>query len=133
MSESRLRVVSAKVFGNAKVIEVVLALVDESSVATAKAIAARTGIDHSLVRDVLVRFVAADILQTLPRTAARAPLFYAADPDDAAWQLLVQLARHLHIKVSHQSDSSSEARTEDQRQEVPSAPGASGDTSAMPG
>lgn len=89
---------SGKIFGNEKVVEVALALTAESEAATAQQIAKRTGIDHSMVRDVLVRLAEASVVLRLPRASARAPQYYEADPADPVWVAVRQLTRALAEK-----------------------------------
>jgi ribosomal protein S25 len=88
------RPLSAAVFGNEKVVEVVLALENESRAATTKQLSQRTGIDHSMVRAVLLRLADAGVLRPLPRAHARGALYYeVAAP--AVWERLLALARAL--------------------------------------
>lgn len=85
--------VSAKVFGNEKYAEVVCALDAEGGAATAQMIAKRTGIDHPMVRDVLVRLAEAGVTTPLSRASSRAPLYYKVEPDDPVWRAIKALAR----------------------------------------
>lgn len=106
MSVSRLRYVSAKVFGNEKVVEVVNALHAASDVATAKQIAVATGIDHSLVRDVLVKLHEAEIVKKLPRSNTRAAQYYEADQSSPVWETL----RATTLAIAESVDAVSEGR-----------------------
>lgn len=92
MDPLSLRRASAKIFGNEKTAEVVRGLRDESCSATAQQLAKRTAIDHSLVRDVLVRLADAGVLRMLPRASSRAPQYYEANPRDPVWTALAALA-----------------------------------------
>lgn len=88
----QIRHVSSAVFGNEKVVEVVLALADERGVATAQQVSKRTGIDHPMVRGVLLRLVTAGVLSTLPRANSRAPQYYEVKREDLLWPALHSLA-----------------------------------------
>ncbi|MGH3788309.1 MAG: hypothetical protein ACRDRG_17590 [Pseudonocardiaceae bacterium] len=87
-----MRRVSAKVFGNEKYAEVVCALDAEGGTATAQMIAKRTGIDHPMARDVLVRLAEAGVATPLPRAGSRAPLYYKVEPNDPVWLAIKTLA-----------------------------------------
>ena len=93
MEVQPVRRVSAKVFGNEKFVEVVGALDAEGGAATAQMIAKRTGINHPMVRDVLVRLTEASVATPLPRASSRAPLYYEVKPDDPVWLAITALAR----------------------------------------
>jgi predicted ArsR family transcriptional regulator len=73
----------------------VAALALESGTATAQQVAKRTGIDHSMVRDVLLRLVDSGVVVALPRATSRAPQYYEAPAGGSAWLALVHLARLL--------------------------------------
>jgi DNA-binding GntR family transcriptional regulator len=68
-----------------------MALAAESEAATAQQLARRTGIGHSLVRDVLVRLRDAGVVTELPRAYTRAPLYYQVEKGEL-WTSLRQLA-----------------------------------------
>ncbi len=95
MSTTSLRLASAKIFGNEKFAEVVRALAAESNIATAQQLAKRTQIDHSMVRDVLVRLTEAGVITPLPRATSRAMQYYEAPADASIWVTLVRLAMAL--------------------------------------
>lgn len=82
---------SAKLLGNEKTVEVVLALAAEANAATTQQLASRIGIGHSLVRDVLVRLADAKVVVALPRAHARAALYYEV-VEGVIWSALLQLA-----------------------------------------
>jgi ribosomal protein S25 len=99
--ETRRR--SAALFGNEKTVEVVVAL-DEEGSATAQMIAARTGITHSLVRDVLLRLTAGGAVRPLPRLGgSRSPQYYQPVNGDL-WAALASTAQAI-IKASERSHS----------------------------
>jgi hypothetical protein len=84
---------SAALFGNEKLIEVVLALEDDDLFpATAQSVAARTGIAHNLAGAVLRKLAAANLLTPLPRTSSRGPAYFVAR-DQQVWEQLVRLCR----------------------------------------
>jgi hypothetical protein len=90
--ETRRR--SAALFGNEKVVEVVLSLNDvpEPRSATAQQIMEATGIGHSMVRDVLQRLTGAGALHALPKVGgSRSAQYYR--PDGDVWESLVGLCR----------------------------------------
>lgn len=91
MTVSQVRRVSAKLLGNEKAAEVVTALRAESGAATAQLLAKRTGVGHSLVRDVLVRLADAGVVTVLPRPHSRAALYYEAK-QGSVWTALLLLA-----------------------------------------
>jgi DNA-binding transcriptional ArsR family regulator len=89
--------VSAKLFGNEKLVEVVLALHAANNTATAQQLAKATGIDHAMVRVVLIRLVDAGLLDALPRANTRAAQYYAADNHGQPWLALCTLARAVWV------------------------------------
>lgn len=91
-AQAETRRISAAVFGNEKMVEVLLALGQEQA-ATAQVIAAKTGISHSLVRDVLLRLVAGGAVRALPKIGgSRSPQFY--EPiEGPLWDALMTAAR----------------------------------------
>lgn len=112
MSLAHLRQVSAKLLGNEKTVEVVLALAAEANTATAQQLASRTGIGHSLVRDVLVRLADAEVVTVLPRAYSRAALYYEAR-QGALWDSLCRLAEAIEAYTDDQEPQSA-LRTTDQ-------------------
>lgn len=92
MDRPALRRVSSALFGNEKTVEVVRALKESSNTATAQQLSKKTGIDHPMVRIVLLRLRDAGVLTALPRGHARAAQYYEADPADPAWIHLCSLA-----------------------------------------
>ena len=102
---------SSKLFGNEKLVEVVRALAAEAGVATTQLVARRTGIDHSLARDVLRRLAEAKVVTPLPRANSRAPQYYEVDKSNAVWLNLLSLANAIaetwsEKRSSHRSDVS---------------------------
>jgi hypothetical protein len=88
------RRVSASVFGNEKLAEIVLLLESERGAVLAADISRRTGFGHSLVRDVLVRLSKTSALRALPKTGnPRGPAYYEKELDSPLWPALVALAR----------------------------------------
>jgi hypothetical protein len=88
------RRVSASIFGNEKIAEIVLLLESEPGALVAAEIARRTGFGHSLVRDVLVRLSRTSALRALPKVGnARGPAYYEKNSESPLWHALVNLAR----------------------------------------
>lgn len=90
----RTRQRSAAIFGNEKVVEVVLALNDtgESPTATAQDLSRATGIAHPMVRDVLRRLALGEVLIAAPKVGgSRSAQYYHPRPG-AAWDAVVSLA-----------------------------------------
>src|ERR1700728_5038762 len=88
------RRVSASVFGNEKLAEIVLLLESEDGAVLAADISRRTGLRRSLVRDVLVRLSKTSALRALPKTGnPRGPAYYEKVADSKLWPALVALAR----------------------------------------
>lgn len=87
------RELSAALFGNEKLVEVVLALGAQQGAATAQQLSKQTGIDHSMVRSVLVRAAKAGVVETLPRVGgSRSPQYY--EPTESAlWRASLALAQ----------------------------------------
>ncbi|ABL84148.1 MULTISPECIES: hypothetical protein [unclassified Nocardioides] len=98
MSEalSEARRASAAIFGNEKVVEVVLQLNDLAPT-HAQALAAKLGVAHNLVRAVLLKLHEAGVILALPRTGRRSALYYdlPGEPDRETWNRLVHLCRAL--------------------------------------
>lgn len=92
MDHVLLRRASARILGNEKAVEVIRALRDASGTATAQQLAKSTSIDHSMVRDVLIKLADGGVLATLPRATSRAAQYYEADPADQVWVALARLA-----------------------------------------
>lgn len=99
MTVAQVRRESAKVFGNEKLVEVVLALDQAAGVATAQEITRRTGIAHSMVRDVLVRLADAALVRPLPRESTRAAQYYDTREQGEVWTRLVALAHVLWARA----------------------------------
>jgi len=94
------RRLSAALFGNEKVAEVVMAIEASHVPCTAQELAVRTSIGHSMVRDVLVRMTTAGVLVALPKIGGtRSPQYYEP-PDAEAWLHVVALARWLSLDRS---------------------------------
>lgn len=88
------RRVSASVFGNEKIAEIVLILDAEPGALLAAEVARRTGFGHSLVRDVLVRLSRTPALRALPRGGnSRGPAYYEKNAESPLWIALAQLAQ----------------------------------------
>jgi len=93
MSDQSPRPLSAALFGNEKFAEVVVALAGQRGAATAQQLSKLTRIDHSLVRNVLLRAVAAKIVEPLPRTGgARSEQYYQPSTGEL-WNATCALAR----------------------------------------
>ena len=88
------RRISASIFGNEKLAEIVLLLEDEDGALLAADLSRRTGFTHSLVMDVLVRLSKTSAVRALPRTGnPRGPAYFEKCPDSPLWSPLVALAR----------------------------------------
>jgi len=88
------RRLSASIFGNEKIAEIVLILDAEPGALLAAEIARRTGFGHSLVRDVLVRLSRTPALRALPRAGnPRGPAYYEKNAKSPLWAALAQLAQ----------------------------------------
>lgn len=86
---------SSAVFGNDKMVDVVLALDGWSGTPIAQQIARQIGVQHDLVRKVLTRLETAGLVKALPRAGgSRGPVPWEvqAGPE---WSALVLLARTL--------------------------------------
>jgi hypothetical protein len=107
------RRLSAAVFGNEKIAEIVLILDAEQGAVLAAEIARRTGFGHSLVRDVLVRLSKTTAVRALPKTGnSRGPAYYERVPDSPIWVALVNLARTIHelaLREGRPHDTASES------------------------
>jgi hypothetical protein len=89
---SETRLVSAALFGNEKFAAVVAALADEGGSATAQQIAKASRIDHSLVRNVLIRCVGAGACRMLPKVGgSRSAQYYERVPGQL-WDATLALA-----------------------------------------
>lgn len=98
--ETRRR--SAALFGNEKIVEVVLALQAEGT-ATAQVIVMRTGIAHSMVRDALGRLVEGGVVRPLPKTGgSRSPQYYEP-AGSRIWEILLALAQAVRDDVRNAS------------------------------
>jgi hypothetical protein len=88
------RRLSASVFGNEKIAEIVLILDAGPGASLVAEIARRTGFGHSLVRDVLVRLSRTPALRALPRAGnPRGPAYYEKNAESPLWAALAQLAQ----------------------------------------
>lgn len=88
------RRISASIFGNEKLAEIVLLLDSEDGAVLAADLARRTGFSHSLVRDVLIRLGRTSAVRALPKTGnPRGPAYYEKDQHSPLWPALVALAR----------------------------------------
>jgi hypothetical protein len=92
ISEVRRR--SAALFGNEKAVEVILAMArtEAPHSVTAQDVSKSTAIAHSLVRDVLVRLVASDVLIAVPKVGGSRAAQYYQPRADFAWSELVAIA-----------------------------------------
>lgn len=86
---------SAAVFGNEKVVEVVLAINALGGVTRTTDIVAETGIANGMVRPVLGRLVDAQVLSTLPRRGGtRGELYYEVARADL-WRDITGVAQRI--------------------------------------
>lgn len=92
ISEIRRR--SAALFGNEKVVEVILAMArtEAPHSVTAQDVSRATGIAHSLVRDVLLRLVASDVLTAVPKVGGSRAAQYYQPKVDFGWTELKAMA-----------------------------------------
>jgi hypothetical protein len=111
VEETRRR--SAALFGNEKVVEVVLAL-NEEDLATAQQLHASTGIAYSMVRDALGRLVQGGAVRALPKTGhSRSPQYYQSI-EGPLWEALVAGAQALRQEVMGEvAGERHDARTRD--------------------
>jgi hypothetical protein len=73
---------SASIFGNEKLAEIVLLLEAEDGALLAAELSRRTGFTHSLVMDVLVRLSKTSAVRALPRTGnPRGPAYFEKCPE----------------------------------------------------
>jgi len=97
-----LRERSSAVFGNRYVAEVVTAIADETlnadSHVTVRMVASRTGLTDSLVKLVVQRLVAAELLRRLPQGRPRAPLYHEVQRSGGRWDALVELC----VRLGHE-------------------------------
>ena len=91
---SELRRRSAALFGNEKAVEVILAMArtEAPHSVTAQDVSRATEIAHSLVRDVLVRLVASDVLVAVPKVGGSRAAQYYQPRADFGWTQLVAVA-----------------------------------------
>jgi hypothetical protein len=88
------RRISADLFGNEKVAEIVMLLESEPGALLAADICRQTGFGHSLVRDVLVKLSRTPAVRALPKTGnRRGPAYYEKNSDSTLWPALVALAK----------------------------------------
>lgn len=92
MSSPSSRAVSAALFGNEKFAEVIVALAAEEGAATAQQLSKSTGIDHSMVRSVLLRAATAGIVDALPRTGGSRSAQYYQPVASELWSTTTALA-----------------------------------------
>jgi hypothetical protein len=93
-SSLKTRQISACIFGNEKIADIVLLLESEVGALNAAEIERRTGFAHSLIRDVLERLSKTPALHALPRTGnPRGAVYYEKCPESMLWPALVVLAR----------------------------------------
>lgn len=92
MTRMTTREVSAALFGNEKMAEVVVALAAESGLATAQQVATRLRINHDLARKVLLRLVTAGVVRALPKEGGRRSAQYYEPVQGTAWDALLALA-----------------------------------------
>lgn len=92
MSEIRRR--SAALFGNEKVVEVVLAMArtEAPHSVTAQDVSRATEIAHSLVRDVLMRLATSGVLVAIPKVGGSRAAQYYQPRADFGWTQLVAMA-----------------------------------------
>lgn len=90
---AQIRRQSAALFGNEKVVEVVLALdaVPEPRSATAQQLSVATGIGHSMVRDVLQRLTQAGTLAAMAKVGGSRSAQYYQPVSDELWSHLVAI------------------------------------------
>jgi hypothetical protein len=111
--DTSARRISASIFGNEKIAEIVLLMDAEHGALTAAEISRRTGFGHSLVRDVLLRLGRTSAVRALPKASnPRGPAYYEKNLDSPLWTALVRLAE---VIVSPQVTSGSPA-------DLPSSP-----------
>lgn len=104
VSEQRREVIrdlSAAVFGNRYMVDVVLAITRLSAdhdaltvrmIARATATAPHDQVSDALAKKVVTRLVDAGFLTELPRTAPRGPLYHSLDQGNRVWVALTQLS-----------------------------------------
>ncbi len=105
------RRLSAALFGNEKVIEVVLAMesLGDPKTAPAQDLSRATAISHSMVRDVLVRLTTAGLVTAAPKIGgARSPQYYQP-ANQVGWEHLAQLAAQVQAMAAS-GDSQKPAR-----------------------
>lgn len=87
------RRISASIFGNEKLAEIVLLLEAEDGALLAAELSRRTGFTHSLVMDVLVRLSKTSAVRALPRAGnSRGPAYFEKCPESPLWPPLAALA-----------------------------------------
>lgn len=91
-AEARLR--SAALFGNEKVVELVLDM-EGHLPTTAQMLSTRSGIAQNLVRAALLKLERAGVLCSLPRLGSRSPLYFDVTPGPSGWSELVILCRRI--------------------------------------
>jgi DNA-binding IclR family transcriptional regulator len=95
------RELSAAVFGNEKFAEVLRALAQQGGAATAQQLSKQIRVDHSMVRSVLLRAVAAGVVETLPRTGGSRSAQYYQPTDTELWRATLALAEAVHNVIGN--------------------------------
>lgn len=93
-SSPETRRLSAAIFNNEKMAEVVVALDGngDRAAATAQQLADRTDIKYGMVRDVLLRLVKSGLVVAVPKVGGSRASQYYQPMDSAGWSHLVDLA-----------------------------------------
>jgi hypothetical protein len=91
-AEARSR--SSALFGNEKVVELVLEM-EGHLPTTAQMLSSRTGIAQNLVRAALLKLERAGVLMSLPRLGSRSPLYFDVAPGPSGWSELAILCRQI--------------------------------------
>lgn len=92
-ASAEIRRQSAALFGNEKVVEVVLALdaIQEPRSATAQQLSVATRIGHSMVRDVLQRLTQAGVLSAMAKVGGSRSAQYYQPVSGELWSQLVSI------------------------------------------
>jgi len=91
----QLRDVSSALFGNEKMVEIVLAMVSERGHATAQKVANDLLVNHDLARKPMLRLVEAGLLRALPKEGGRRSSQYYEVVEGPGWNALVALSQVL--------------------------------------
>lgn len=117
-----MRRLSAGIFGNEKLAEVVVALCATRSGATAQELSLITRISHSMVRDVLVRLVAVGLVTPLPKAGGtRSAQYYVPAPGEG-WGRLSALAEWVVASAGDSGPATTTARLTRIERGAPAAP-----------